>query len=249
MREAANQRSLHAGYDIVAPDLQQTAAATINMGAIPSARLIMSSQPSANDTIGIGATTFKFVASLGAAVAQVQVLIGANAAATQASLVKAINGTVSAAEWVEATTPFAVAVLADSVSTSVRIRQATARGGVAKAGVSGSIALAEGITPAADIWTNGNLNETGMNPALQNEASGSFVVSAQMVTAMAAGATIPIELSFTPTFYSWGAMDTNGGIRNTLTDRMAISGNALVVSKNSTTNLAATDIVTYWACG
>src|SRR4051812_22281631 len=93
MRDAANSTALRAGYAVQAPDLTQFALAAINQGTVPSTRLVMSAQPTANDTIGIGGVTFTFKAALAAAGATVQVLIGASAAATLASLVKAVNGT------------------------------------------------------------------------------------------------------------------------------------------------------------
>lgn len=234
-------------HTVPAADGTQDCFASINQGTVPSARLVLSAQPTANDTIGIGGTTFKFVASLGAAVAQVQVLIGGTAAATLASLVKAVNGTAAPAEWVEATTPFAAAVLADAVSTSLRIRQATSRGGTAKAGVSTSIALAGSITAAADIWTNANLNETGKAPQDCNEACGAVTITAQMVTALAAGAGVAIELPFTPTVYQWEVLTSAGAGKWTLTDTLTISGNALLLQNASTVHVAAGDILQYWA--
>lgn len=243
--ERQNQPILRTSFDVMAPDGTQTARAAIQQGTIPSARLVMSAQPSNNDTIGIGGTTFKFVNALGAAVAQVQVLIGGNAAATLASLVKAINGTTAAAEWVEATTPFAVAVVADAVSTSLRIRMATARGGTAKAGVSSSVALAEAITAAADIWSNSNLNETGKAPTDVNEACGQFAITAQMVTNLANG--VPIELPFTPTVVQWAVYTSAGVGKWTVSDAVTISGNALILTSAGATHVAAGDIFAYWA--
>jgi hypothetical protein len=236
------RRSAHV---VPAADGTQDCFAGINQGTIPSARLVMSSQPSDADTIGIGGKTFKFLNTLIAADTTVQVKIGASAAATLASLVKAINGTAAPAEWVESTTPFAVAVVADAVSTSLRIRLATARGGVAKAGVSGSVALAESITAAADIWSNANLNETGKSPADCNEACGQFAVTAQMVTNLANG--IFIELPFAPTVFQWEVLTSAGVGKWTVTDAMTVSGNALVLTSAGATHVAAGDVLSYWA--
>lgn len=215
--------------------------AVIQAGVVPSARLVMSSQPSNNDTIGIGGTTFKFVTSLGAAAAQVQVKIGASAAATQASLVKAINGTTASAEWVEATTPFAVAVLADSVSTSVRIRAASARGGTALASASSSIALAESITAAADIWNCENLNKSGKDPSLSGQsAQAKFAVTAQMIT----NGSFDLELPFPIDCFSV-AVTSSAGVLRSSNEAVTASGSTLhfVMAGGASPNLQAGDIV------
>lgn len=254
MRDTTTSVALKAGYGVSDPSQTQLAMAAINQGTVPSARLIMSSQPTNADTIGIGGKTFTFVTSLGAAGATVQVKIGASAAATLASLVKAINGTVAAAEWVEATTPFAVAVLADAVSTSLRIRLATARGGSALAGVAPSVALAEAITAAADIWTNANLNESGKSPADCNEACGTVAITAQMVTALTAGASVFIELPFTlsaTSVYGFDVLTSTGAKKASAaipSDTLTISGNALALTSAGSVHVGAGDLLSYWVC-
>lgn len=218
--------------------------ALMQNGIIPSARLVMSGDASNNDTIAIGATTFKFVTTLGAAAAQVQVKRGVSAAATLAGLVKAINGTTDATTWVEATTPFAASILADSVTTSLRIRQATKRGGRAIPGVSPSIALVEAITAAADIWNVGNMNESGKDPGDTACAVAKFAVGAQMIT----NGSYQLELPFTPTVFEVDVRSSTGVLRSS-NEAVTISSNALnfVMAGGATPNLQAGDIVTVTA--
>lgn len=217
----------------------------MSRGIVPAARLVMSAQPTANDTIGIGATTFIFVAALGAPTANVQVLIGGTAAATQASLVKAINGTSAPAEWTEATTPFAGLVVADAVSTSVRIRYATARGGTAVAGSSGSIALAEAITAAADVWNAANLNVAGKTEFGQAMVTYRLTLTALMLTA----AGYAVELPFTPTQLVWSVLDSTGAPKSgtAITDTLTISGNAILFAQAGATHAVAGDVICFTA--
>lgn len=213
-------------------------------GIIPSARLILSAQPANNDTIAIGGTTFKFLTSLTTAGAFVQVKIGADAAATLASLVKAINGTAAAAEWTESTTPFAKTVLADAVSTSLRIRWADARGGNAIAGTSGSVALTESITDAADIWNAANLNVSGKAATDTQFTAGSFAVTAQMLTA----AGYLVELPFTPTAFGFTCTSSTGVLRS-ITDALTISGNGINVAMagGASPAIQSGDVIRFWA--
>src|SRR5262249_38592712 len=146
------------------PDIRLGGASCNNQGVVPNSRVAFSVNPTANDTLAIGGTTFKFVSSLGAAVAQGQVLIGASAAASLTDVIDAINGNVAkkGLTWVEATTPFAVTVFADaSTATQLRIRFAVTRGGAILSAVAGSTALTASITTGASAWTNDNLNTIG----------------------------------------------------------------------------------------
>jgi hypothetical protein len=217
--------------------------AYVNQGVYASARLIMSAAPANNDTITIGGHVFKFLTTLVAANTYTQVKIG-TAAATCADLVKAINGT-SSTNVVQATTQFAKAVLADAVaSTTLRLRWATARGGSALAGVADSIALAESITDAADIWNCANLNVAGKAPADYQCAEASFTVTAQMVT----NGSYQLELPFTPTIFSVYVTSSTGVLRSS-NEAIVISGNALsfTMAGGASPNLQAGDIVNVFA--
>lgn len=221
-------------------------APVATLGTVPAARLVFITDATDADTITIGGHTFKFLTTLVAANTFTQVKRGTSAAATRASLVNAING-VADATVVQATTPFDKSIVADVVSTSVRIRLADARGGAAIPGVSPSIALAESLTPAASIWNCANLNVAG-----KTAASGSLgdrdqlTVTAQMITAT----TYNIEFSFTPTGFS-ATVRTSTGACRAYTDTIAISGNSLLITfgGGAAPNMQAGDIIAFeaWA--
>lgn len=233
------------------PDVRIGGADLSSQGTIPSSRVAFSVQPTANDTLTIGGTAFKFVASLGAVAAQVQVLRGASAAAALQNVIDAINGNLSkaGATWLEATTPFAKPVLADaSTATQLRLRLATLRGGAVVAGVSASVALAASITGGASAWTNDNLNTIGKNSQDVQEAWGTFAITAAMVAALATG--IFIELPFTPTCYGFDVLTSTGVKKASAaipTDTFTVSGNALVLTSAGAVHVVAGDIFSYWA--
>jgi hypothetical protein len=233
------------------PDFRLGGAGAVNMGHIPNSRAAFSVNPTANDTLGIGSTTFKFVASLGAAAAQVQVKIGASAAASLVNIIDAINGNKATvgSTWVEATTPFALAILADaSTATQLRIRGAVQRGQAVLAQAFASTALTASITGGAAAWTNDNLNTIGKKPADVQEASGQFTITAAMITALATG--IFIELPFTPTVYAFDVLTSTGTKKASAsipTDTFTVSGNALVLTSAGATHVVAGDILAFWA--
>lgn len=247
-REASNTTALRANYARVAPDGQQNANAPINQGCIPGSRMAASVNPTANDTVAIGSTTFKFVASLGAAGAQVQVLRGGSAAVSYANLVLAINGDAASKNinWVEATTPFAGAILADMVqATQLRIRQATARGGKAQAGVSGSIALTASITGGASFWSVANLNQSGKSPQDCDQAYGQITITAAMIT----NGFVDIELPIQPTLQDVYVIDTTG-LQRFITDTVTIPANQQCLHLNlpggAAPHVQANDIIVWW---
>ncbi len=202
---------------------------TISRGVIPSSRLAASVNPTANDTIAIGGTTFKFVGALVAAGAQVQVLIGIDAAHTYANMVNAINGDSASAgtAWIEATTPFAKSVVADMVTATVaRLMLADARGGVAIPGVSASMALTASISGGASAWENTNLNATGKEPSDALESWGQLAVTTALIT----GGTSHIELPFAPAIPPLCMAYTSAHVPRWLTDTVQISGSTLVIT-------------------
>lgn len=216
--------------------------ALIQSGVVPAARLAFATDASNNDTITIGGHVFKFLTTLVAANTFTQVKRGTSAAQTLADLVKAINGT-SSTNVVQATTPFSKTIVADAVGTSLRIRWADARGGNPKAAVSDSIALAEALTPAGDIWNCANLNVSGKAPASQS-CLASFAVTAAMVT----NGSFQLELPFTPTeFVVW--VRSSAGVLRSSDEAVTISSNALsfVMAGGGSPNLQATDVVTVLA--
>lgn len=195
--------------------------AFVQSGVVPAARLGLATDMSDGDTISIGGSSFTFKTTLVAATTTTQVKRGTSAAATLAALVHAING-VSDPLVVPNTTPFAASVVADSVSTSLRIRLATARGGLPIAGVSGSLALASTTTPVANIWSAANLNASGKSPGDCQATAAKFTVTAGMVT----NGGFQLELPFTPTVYSV-YVTSSAGVLRSVNEAIVISGNAL----------------------
>jgi len=224
---------------------EPSATPTVIQGVVPSARLVFITDASNADTITIGGHVFKFLTTLIAADTTTQVTRGVSAAATRASLVNAINGATDATV-VPATTPFSASVVADLVSTSLRLRLASSRGGPAVAGTSPSITLAEALTPAASIWNCANLNVSGKTAASGQMISvGSVAVTAQMITAGSFNA----ELPFTPSAGSfvWTATSAAGVLLAT-TDTVLLSGNSVAVALagGGAPALIATDVVSFF---
>jgi hypothetical protein len=213
---------------------------------IPSSRLPFSVNPTANDTIAIGGKTFKFVAALGVAVAQVQVKIGGTAAATLANLTAAINGGAgSGSTWLEATIAFAGLVVADAVTPTVlRLRNADARGGNAIAGVAVSTALAASITGGASAWSIANLSATGKSPGDVYQSVGTVTITTAMITA----GSIQIELPFAPTILIFQVVDGTGLLRS-ITDLVTISANAINVALagGASPSIQNGDVFSFWA--
>ncbi len=199
--------------------------ALIQTGVVPSARLAMATDASNADTITIGGHSFHFLTTLVAANTFTQVQRGTTAAATRASLVKAINQKPADATVVQATTQFAKPVFADQVGTSVRLRLADARGGNPMAGVSDSIALAEGLTPAGDIWSAADLNVSGKAPSSGQCSLSTLTVTAAMVT----NASFQLELPFTPTTVL-AFVTASTGVQRASTDAVTISTNAISIA-------------------
>jgi hypothetical protein len=210
-------------------------------GVVPAARLDFATDASNNDTITIGGHVFKFLTTLVAADTFTQVQRGTSAAATLASLVNAINGT-SDTTVVQATTPFALSIVADAVTaTKLRIRKANARGGSAIAGTVSSTTLAESLTPAASIWNCADLNVSGKSPADYACSISSVTVTAAMVT----NGSFQVEMPFTPTVVL-AFVKSSTGVQRASTDAVTISSNAvnIALAGGASPAIQATDIVT-----
>jgi len=214
-------------------------------GMIPSARVAFSVNPTANDTLAVGGTTFKFVASLGTAGAQVQVLIGGSASATLTNTIAAINGDTTNANWTEATTPFAGAVVADAVTATVlRVMSATARGGNPAAISSGSVALTASVTGGASAWNPTNLNAMAALPASSMVSVGKVTITAAMISA----GSLNIELPFSPTILLYQAQSSAGVLRNP-SDVVAVSASTITITLGggASPNLQANDVFAFLA--
>lgn len=241
---SSSRRGFMSTTDKVAHD---ALAAGVNAGVIPSGRLKMATNPTNNDTVTIGGHVFKFLSSLVAANTYTQVKIGADAATTRASFVKAINGTADATV-VEATSPFAGHVLAVASDTDkVLVQQASARGGTLTPGTT-SVAVSEGLTAAADVWDVANLDETGKAAGTFNVSVGHIAITAAMLTR----GKCFIDLPFTPTEFMVQYRNSSGLVLDGVcTDDAVISGNAIEITLGGggAPALIATNTVTVIAWG
>jgi len=210
--------------------IAQTDKLPEDKGHIAQAALLIATLPTDTNTVTIGSDVYEFEG----AGSNINVLKGANAAASRANLVIAIN--TEGTELVVADQPTVPA-------NSVRIRPADRVGGTAQIGAGPSIAVSETLTDAADIWNAANLNETGASP-YKKVARGTIVANSTNLLA-----TIALEMEFTPVVLHWAAFDTNGAPK--VTDcQCAISGDFLTFDFDvGSTDLSATDYVTWVAFG
>lgn len=242
MNEMRNRPSQHSDFQQPDPTTTLALSSFANAGIIPAARIPLATNPTNGDSITIGGVAFSFVTSLGSAGAAVQVKLQGSAALTIAKLIEAINGVADVVNWKEATTPFAAAIVADIVSsTTLRIRQATARGGSAVAGISPSITLAASLTQSGEQWNCANLNVAGAATTTRFIAFRSFTVTAAMIT----NGSYQLELPFTPTQFVVFVRSSSGILRSS-SEAVVISGNALsfTMAGSSSPELQSGDIVT-----
>lgn len=228
-------------------------------GVVPSARLNLATQPTANDTITVGGHVFKWVAALGATVAQTQLKIGASAAADRATLVKALNGTADSVNILEGSTAFkdAATVLGWSVAadapsgTIIRLRQVVlgyhGQAAYAVAQAPASIAVSEALTAAADIWNCANLNELGQAPGKR------YVMRAVTITAaVKAFGSLTIDLPFTPDAKSllWSCYTSAGVVRGDVDEAVAVSASdktiAVTLAGGGAPNFQTNDVFVFW---
>jgi hypothetical protein len=243
-RDTTNAIALKVGYGVFAADGTQLMRAAINHGCVPSSRMAFSVNPTANDTIAIGGKTFKFVSSLGAAATQVQVKILGSAALTLAALLDAINGVTTDTNWVEASTPFAVTVVADaSTATQLRVRWATSRGGLPLPAIATSTAFTASISGGASAWSKANLTVDGKSPADCDQAYGVHTVTAAEITA----GFVDIDFDFQPTMQDIYAT-TSAGVLKVITDTVSLpaSQKSLHFAVGGGTALVAGDIIYWW---
>jgi len=112
-------------------------------------KLNISEDVTANDTVTVGGVTFKFVASLSTPAAPGEVLAGANAAASRANLIAAINGTAGAG-----TTYTEVSATDRAKLTNLRISAAAITNGMTITGIgAGRLTVAETLTHANNIFS------------------------------------------------------------------------------------------------
>jgi hypothetical protein len=118
-----------------------------------SADLGLATKPTANDTVNIGGVVFKFVAAVGSAAGNV--LIGADAAASLANLVAAINGATGAG------TTYVEVSEDDRIKLTDDLR-ATATAGTAMLSLvcigAGRAIVDESLTATGDTWSKAKIH-------------------------------------------------------------------------------------------
>lgn len=208
-------------------------------GVAASARLAMPNQPTTADTVTIGADVYEFVTTAGAVAddANIAVEIGGSAAATRANLIAAINAAdpdnrhpniTNVATTAAALANGTEALVADELTTDVRIRTADAAGGTVQGG-DPSIVLAEAITDAADVWKEGNIN---LN-TLGGRAAGDRASTLAEVTVTAAMITngLRVDVPFTPSRFTVQVLTSAGVVVGTTsTDTFAIDNDGILVT-------------------
>lgn len=198
-------------------------------GHVAQACLFLATLPTDTNTVTIGSDVYEFE-GVGA---NINVLKGANAAASRANLVIAIN---------TLGTELVVADQPTTPATSVRIRPADRTGGTAQIGAGPSIAVSETLADASDVWNVANLNESGA-AAYKKVARGVIVITAESLASL-----FTLELPFTPAVLAWAAYNTSG-LPITGKGQCVINGDYLEFDFDATSTLAATDYVVWEAYG
>lgn len=198
-------------------------------GTIPRAAILLSTNPTANDTITIGNDVIEF----GGAGSNINVVIQGSAALTLTELVRVYN--LNASEK----------VFSEEDGTDFVVKPATtagARSGGKVTPSSPNIALSDALT-AVVAWNAANLNLLGGKP--ENAASSAraeLAVTAAMVTK----GEVKFEFVFTPTNFTWQALTSGGVLRLTQNDDAQLSGKlvTLTLAGGAVPDIQATDVVT-----
>ena len=228
-------------------------------GAVPVNELVLAVIPVTTNTFGIGGVTYEFLTAAGASVANdanIAIPLGADAAATLVNAIAAVNGTATQnalLKNVAGTAPAlykntTVKVVADANGTSMRVRPAYSIGGAVKPS-NPSITVAEAITDAGDIWTQGNVNfnTLGGRAIAENRRLG---VQSKTITAAMITNKTRFEFGFTPaTIAGVTIMDSAGKLRYraSLTgDTFVITGTGVLATfaGGAAPDIQATDVVT-----
>lgn len=228
--------------------------AALDPGCTNGHLLVFTHQPTAGDTIEIGADTYEFRAAE-ASVSDddhIAVAIGADAAATQANLIAAINATVAGNahptifgedDETPAKANGTENVKATAVSTSILVQHARYPGGEVIAS-DASLTVAESVTAAQVVWTYGNVNFNTLGGHAPAKRSSHAAVT--ITAAMIAAGTYPVRFPFTPTAFQVQVRTSAGVVRAVGTDSFAVAAGAVVLTLagGSAPNIQATDVVT-----
>ncbi len=219
-----------ANLDLVDAIVDQVNLLSEDTGHAAQACLFLATQPTATNTVTIGADVYEF----DGAGSNINIALGIDAAADRVALIAAINS--EGTELVVADAP-------TTPATSVRIQPALRVGGTAQIGAGTSVAVSETLADASDVWNVANLNESGA-PAYKKVARGKIVVTSESIASL-----FTLELPFTPVVLQWAAFDTNDAPKAT-DCQIGISGDYLEFDFNAgSTDLSATDYVAWEAYG
>ncbi len=224
-------------------------------GSIAVAVIAIATEPTATDTLTIGADVYEFVATAGAVAddANIAVELDGAVANTRDNLVDAINAVdadnlhaniTNVATDAPALANGTEAVLATEVGATVVIQTATRPGGDLQS-ASPSIVLAEALTDASDIWDVGNVNLNtlaGRAKASRVKVTTEITVTAAMITATG----VRIDLPFQPAHFVWQAHLSTGAKRFTANDLMTATADGLLLTLagGAGPDIQATDVVT-----
>lgn len=223
--EVTDDDTVYAALDAL--DVAQ--AARVDHGAsVAIAQLIFSGQPSATETITIGADVYEW----NGAFANINVTIGGTAELSIDALVIAINssGTES--------------VLADKLGTTYcRIRSADAPGGTVLA-ADPSIVLGEASTSV--IWDVGNVNMNtlaGVAAGGRSYAAVAFTATSEMIDT---SSEMRLDFPFTVTFFTVQVRSSTGAPRAATGDLFTLDNDGIKIAfaTGAPPNIQATDLVT-----
>ncbi len=236
-------------FDLYEPD----------MGYVGSASIPLTVNPTATDTIDIGATTIEFVAAAGdvADDANVAVEIGGSAAATFVNLLAALNGTAPSAHATIFKTDSATPALGRSpeliravepATNILAVMAADRVGGDILPGVAPSLALTDSLT-AVVAWNYANLNLTGGVAAGKAKRTLVFhTVTAGQITAGA----LTLVMPFLVSKWAWVGLDTTGlvhtgGVDTVVQSTVDSKGAFTITFNGGGADLAAGDVVAIFA--
>lgn len=203
----------------------------VEKGSPGQANIRLNTNPTAGDTISIGADVYEFLAAIGNALtagSTVGILRGANAAASLANIIAAINQTADAAT---ATGHGATSVVASIYNTDfLHIETADAPGGNSVPNSGASVALADGLTAAVN-WDHANLSEVGGEVGMKRELVKITCTAANIAN------NFDVVLPFTPMLATCVLVTDASGVPSAAkqSNVNAAGGLALVQARNAVT--------------
>jgi hypothetical protein len=202
-------------------------------GVIPSARLLMATNPSPGDKVAVGSVVVEFdnhqppVAKGGAA--NYAVTIGGDVGTTLVTLASAVNGGTDAKNIAPGTAPL-LPVKALGIAGGLEVLLADAPGGsplamkVPTAINNGSIPTSATLTAQGDGWDVGDLNASGKALEDQDGSLASFAVTAEMLKAKR----FSVRLPFVPSDFL--VFVTAAGVPVLRTDVFSVDGSSIKVA-------------------